>query len=530
MRKLYILLIVLLSLNVKAQTPLTINYQGLARHNNGTVISNHLIAIKLSILSGSVTGNSVYMETHLKNTDAYGLFNLQIGQGTIFSGTFSAINWGDNSYFLKIEMDLTGDTNYQLVGINQFASVPYALFAANSNFSLTNQMIGDMLYFDGNKWVRLPKGNKGQLLTLDSLGIPSWQNQQFKPPSATIQAATNITYNSGTLNGIVNANGFNTFVSFEYGSTTNYGTTVASIQNTVNGYNNSIVNCNISSLTIDTTYHYRLKISNAVDVVYSDDMMFTPVAQIPSANTISSSNYTNTGVTLRGEVNAKGLNTTVIFEFDTNTNYNNTVLVSQSPITGISNNIITVNITGLAFGKIYHYRVKATNALGTSYGEDKQFVYLYNGASYQGGLVFYIDTTSPTGMICTSTDLSTGSIWGCSGTVIGTSAGIGLGLNNTLAIIANCSTSGIAARICYNSILNGYDDWVLPSNTELGYIHSNLVLKGYGNFIKGNYYWSSTEGYYNSADVLYYDSFMQYWTIEGLAKTNLGRVRAIRYF
>ena len=61
--------------------------------------------------------------------DAYGVFDLVIGSGTVVSGTFSVIDWGSASHFAKIEMDETGGTSYQLMGTMQLISVPYALYA-----------------------------------------------------------------------------------------------------------------------------------------------------------------------------------------------------------------------------------------------------------------------------------------------------------------------------------------------------------------------------------------------------------------
>ena len=50
-------------------------------------------------------------------------------------------------------------------------------------------------------------------------------------PIATTNAATGISSTGATLNGIVNANGASTTVTFEYGLTTSYGTTVTADQN-----------------------------------------------------------------------------------------------------------------------------------------------------------------------------------------------------------------------------------------------------------------------------------------------------------
>jgi len=111
-----------------AQVPQGISYQAIAM--NGTVpVVNGNVGIKLSILNLSATGTPVYVETQTKTTNAQGLFNLVIGQGTPVSGTFAGINWGNGAKFLKVEMDTAGGTNYALVGTTQLLSTPYAMVA-----------------------------------------------------------------------------------------------------------------------------------------------------------------------------------------------------------------------------------------------------------------------------------------------------------------------------------------------------------------------------------------------------------------
>jgi hypothetical protein len=58
-----------------------------------------------------------------------GLFNIQIGGGSIVSGSISAINWSIATYYLKIEMDANGGSSYVFMGTSQLISVPYALHA-----------------------------------------------------------------------------------------------------------------------------------------------------------------------------------------------------------------------------------------------------------------------------------------------------------------------------------------------------------------------------------------------------------------
>lgn len=130
----YILFVLFLGLTLSAgaQTPQAFNYQGIARDNKGNAITNKNISLRLSILSGSATGTAEYVETHAVTTDAFGLFTLPVGGGSVVSGSFSNISWGANTKFLKVEMDPAGGTSYLFMGTSQLLSVPYALYSEKS--------------------------------------------------------------------------------------------------------------------------------------------------------------------------------------------------------------------------------------------------------------------------------------------------------------------------------------------------------------------------------------------------------------
>ncbi len=125
---------------VIAQIPQGLNYQSVARDASGHLISNHAVSVRINILSGSGTGILQWQELHSVTTNQFGLFTLIIGQGTSTglgaSASFSTINWINASYFLKVEVDYTGGTNYTAMGTSQLWSVPYALEAGNA---LNNQ-------------------------------------------------------------------------------------------------------------------------------------------------------------------------------------------------------------------------------------------------------------------------------------------------------------------------------------------------------------------------------------------------------
>jgi hypothetical protein len=129
------LVILLATITSFAQAPNRISYQAEVRNGSNNLVVNQLVGIRISILQGSIAGASVYTETHAPTTNANGLVSLQIGGGTVVSGGFASINWGNGPYFLKTETDPTGGTNYTITGTNQLLSVPYALFSNSSNTS-----------------------------------------------------------------------------------------------------------------------------------------------------------------------------------------------------------------------------------------------------------------------------------------------------------------------------------------------------------------------------------------------------------
>ncbi|MDD3876504.1 MAG: hypothetical protein PHT69_07765 [Bacteroidales bacterium] len=131
MQKKYLLIIFsFLSMTaLKAQTPQVFNYQAVVRNNLGNILPNKLVTFQISIIQSTALGSAVYVETHSKATNEFGLVNLKIGEGTAQNGIFSNIDWAADIYFLKVELDINAGTNYEFMGTTQILSVPYALYA-----------------------------------------------------------------------------------------------------------------------------------------------------------------------------------------------------------------------------------------------------------------------------------------------------------------------------------------------------------------------------------------------------------------
>ena len=158
MKQIFTLLIVIvLAVTVHAQAPQKMSYQAVVRHNNGQLIVNQQIGMKISILQNSPAGNVVYMETQTPQTNANGLISIEIGGGS----NFQAIDWSTGIYFIKTEIDPAGGVNYTIEGITQLLSVPYAFYAETSG----NPIPGER----GEQGIQGEQGDVGIAIALEPL-------------------------------------------------------------------------------------------------------------------------------------------------------------------------------------------------------------------------------------------------------------------------------------------------------------------------------------------------------------------------
>lgn len=125
-----ILVSVLFTLSTFAQAPKKMSYQAVVRNSSNALVQSSPVGIKVSILRGSITGPVKYVETHTPQTNQNGLFDIEIGGGTLVSGNYvDSVLWSNGPYFLKTEIDPNGGTNYSITMTSELLSVPYANYA-----------------------------------------------------------------------------------------------------------------------------------------------------------------------------------------------------------------------------------------------------------------------------------------------------------------------------------------------------------------------------------------------------------------
>jgi plastocyanin len=188
-------------------------------------------------------------------------------------------------------------------------------------------------------------------------------------PAVTTNSATNVASVSATLNGSLNPRGSTTTVSFQYGTTTNYGSTTAT--QTQTGNTVRAISANISGLTASTTYHFRIVAHNGGGTSFGSDRTFTTLSATgpPVVTTSPATLIASFSATLNGSLDPHGLTTTVSFQYGRTTSYGSTTSVQTQ--TGNTYRNIAANISGLNANTTYHFRIVATNSAGMRVGGDR---------------------------------------------------------------------------------------------------------------------------------------------------------------
>lgn len=141
------LVAILLWVTGLTQVPQKIAYQAVVRNANGSVISNEAVQLQAKFHKTTTDGEVVYTENHTVTTTLQGVVSVQLGTGTVVSGSFANIPWNEATY-LEVLVKRSSDESFISMGTSQIVSVPYAFMA---NTALSASSAGNGITGFGNR-------------------------------------------------------------------------------------------------------------------------------------------------------------------------------------------------------------------------------------------------------------------------------------------------------------------------------------------------------------------------------------------
>jgi len=199
--------------------------------------------------------------------------------------------------------------------------------------------------------------------------VVSRKTEPGSPPAVTTSGTSGTGTVSATLNGNLSGLGAasSVQVSFEWGSTTGYGSATTPQTMTASGAFNS----SLSGLTPATTYHFRAKAVGDGTAYGNDGAFTTNSAYAPVVTTGAASSVSATSGTLNGNLTSLGTASSVqvSFEWGPTTSYGNTTTAAAQTATGT----FSLDVTGFAAKTTYHFRAKALGDGSAVYGDDMAF-------------------------------------------------------------------------------------------------------------------------------------------------------------
>ncbi len=219
-----------------------------------------------------------------------------------------------------------------------------------------------------------------RLVAHNSGGSTPSSDQTFTtPPSgpaapSAIASPPEVIAGGYRLKGAINPNGLATTYHFQFGTTTAYGADLPEPDESAGSGETAVpVSQEVTGLAPNTTYHYRVVAHNSDGTTPSLDQAFTTPPNPPS---VVATPFAETagGFSLNGTVDPNGGDTTYHFQFGFTTAYGSNIPASDADA-GSGSSAVPVSqlVTGLPPNVVYHYRLVAHNAGGTSTSGDQEF-------------------------------------------------------------------------------------------------------------------------------------------------------------
>jgi hypothetical protein len=447
---------------------------------------------------------------------------------------------------VKVEYGLDANSNGTLDASEINASLTkYVCNGASGNGFSNGTSTNQIMYWNGTSWVTLNPGNVGQVLTLCNTGL-TWTVGGQCPGTITAFNCAGAT-NNGTLTSGTAASGVSSSIPYTGGNGGTYS--AQSVSSTgVTGLTATLTAGTFANGSGTLTYTISGTPANSGTASFTLSiggqactLLRTVGFPVGSITALTCGSATNNG-TLTSGTAANGVSSSVPYTGGNGGTYS-AQSVSSTGVTGLTATL-TAGTFASGSGSLT-YTISGTPAssgtasFALSIGGQSCSVTInvldysnYIGQFFGDGIVAYIfqagdpgyDPNVQHGIIAALNDLGSAQ-WGCSCVGIYTLTPIGQGSINTNSIVSQCSTSGIAAKLCYDYTTANFSDWFLPSISELNKLYTNLHLLGQGNF-QNSTYWSSSGSICSAAEL----NFSNGTGPNYLSKNNSFRVRPVRYF
>jgi hypothetical protein len=188
--------------------------------------------------------------------------------------------------------------------------------------------------------------------------------------------AAGVDSHGATLEGSLDADGYETHYYFEYGLDTEYGQTTTELPASSSPGIQS-VGAPITGLPSGKTFHYRLVARNSLGTTFGPDLTFR-TASPPEVAGLRATEILEHSATLNARINPAGYDTTYQFEYGTSPSYGSKVPLTEPEDlgSGVTPQPVSAPITGLEIGVTYHFRVVAENEWGMTRSTDTTFDFL----------------------------------------------------------------------------------------------------------------------------------------------------------
>ncbi|HKK62146.1 MAG TPA: hypothetical protein VJ951_06285, partial [Bacteroidales bacterium] len=128
-KQLLSLILIIFCVFISHAQPNTFNYQAVVRDTDGNLITNQQTLLRLSITNSEQ--NIYYEEEHQSTTSEFGQIQIEVGGGTLISGSFVDIPWGAAQLLLNVDMSMDEGNTFTNLGQSPLLGVPYAFYSAS---------------------------------------------------------------------------------------------------------------------------------------------------------------------------------------------------------------------------------------------------------------------------------------------------------------------------------------------------------------------------------------------------------------